>query len=260
MSNALFIAWRSGEPDAGRWAPVGRVDQGPDGFRFVYTVGAKNLSDFQPFPGMPDLDAVYVSSDLFPLLANRMLARSRPEYESFLTWGGFDPNAPPDPLALLGVTEGLRQTDSVEVFPCPLPDADGCYLSKFFLHGVRWMPPEALDRISRLKPNEQLGLMLDIGNAYDKHAVAVRTCDPIGRFMIGYVPRYLAKDVWELVARCEPDSVTLHVERVNTEAPLQQRVLCRMQACWPSDFRPCSGEDFEPIVQTPLPDPGGGRG
>jgi len=259
MSNALFIAWRSGGPDAGQWGPVGRVDLVAGGYRFVYTKGTEKLPDFRPFAGMPDLNAVYVSSELFPLLANRVLARSRPEYEAFLTWGGFDPNDPPDPLALLGVTEGLRQTDSFEVFPCPQPDSEGCYLSKFFLHGVRWMPPPAHERIARLQPDEQLALMLDISNRYDPHAVAVRTSDPIGRFMIGYVPRYLAQDVWELCARCEPDFVELHVKRINTEAPLQHRVLCRMRACWPDGFRPCSREEFEPIVEAPLPTPGGVR-
>ena len=120
------------------------------------------LPDFKPFPGMLDLDAVYVSSELFPLLANRVLARSRPEYEAFLTWGGFDPDAPPDPLALLGITEGLRQTDSVEVFPCPQKDADGCYLNKFFLHGVRWMPPAARERITCLESIQIRRLMQTI--------------------------------------------------------------------------------------------------
>ena len=114
---------------------------------FCYTQGARKLQGFRPFPPMDDLDQVYVSETLFPLFANRLLSPSRPEYEAFLRWGGFDPNNPPTPLAILGVTEGIRQTDSIEVFPCPTPDADGCYLNRFFLHGIRWMPATALERI-----------------------------------------------------------------------------------------------------------------
>jgi hypothetical protein len=38
------------------------------------------------------------------------------------------------------------------------------------------------------------------------------------------------------------------VERVNVEAPLQHRVLCRMNACWPDEFKPCEREEFEPLV------------
>jgi hypothetical protein len=38
------------------------------------------------------------------------------------------------------------------------------------------------------------------------------------------------------------------VEAVNLDAPLQQRLLCRMIAAWPEGFTPCAGEQFEPIV------------
>ncbi|MBK9119795.1 MAG: DNA-binding protein [Phycisphaerales bacterium] len=259
MTSAVFIAWRSGEPDAGRWGPVGRVERAGDGYRFAYTKGAESLAGFRPFPEMPDLRAVYESDELFPLFANRLLARSRPEYEAFLTWGGFDPGDPPDPLALLSVTEGRRQTDSIEVFPCPQPGADGCYVSKFFLHGVRWMPEGARERIAKLRPDEQLGLMIDISNPFDPHAVAVRTCDTVDRYMIGYVPRYLAKEVWDLASECGTQSIDLHVVRVNPNAPLQQRVLCRMSACWPDGFQPCSREEFQPIVAAHTGTPGGLR-
>jgi hypothetical protein len=248
MSSVLFVAWRSGRPDQGRWGPVGRLEHGAEGYRFVYTRGARTLEGFQPFPEMPELEGVYESEELFPLFANRVLAPSRPEYEAFLVWGGFDPNNPPDPIAVLGVTEGRRATDSLEVFPCPLPDASGCYISKFFLHGVRWMGPIALERIGRLRAGETLGLMLDISNQHDRHAVAVRTCDTQDRLMLGYVPRYLACDVRTLCATCSPDFIKLAVERINPDAPLQQRVLCRMNSCWPQGFQPCGRDEFQPIV------------
>jgi hypothetical protein len=247
VNPSLFVAWRGGEQDSGRWGPVGRLEHIADGYRFMYTRGARSLQGFVPFPEMEELDVVYESDALFPIFANRLLSPSRPEYEAFLTWGGFDPDNPPDPIALLGVTEGMRATDSLEVFPCPLPDADGCFINKFFLHGVRWFS-SALPRIATLKPGDSLGLMLDISNRHDPLAVAVRTCDVHDRFMIGYVPRYLARDVGELCARCDPDFIQLKVERVNPSAPLQQRVLCRMKACWPQEFRPCRGEEFQPIV------------
>lgn len=251
MTQSLFVAWRTPEPSHGRWEPVGRLDGDAAGYRFQYTRGAQRLEGFAPFPGMPDLEAVYESDEPFPLFANRLLAPSRPEYEAFLAWGGFDPNNPPDPIAVLGVTGGRRATDSLEVFPCPQPDADGCYVNKFFLHGVRWMPSPALDRIHRLAPEEPLGLMLDISNRYDPDAVAVRTCDEQDRFLIGYVPRYLARDVREICFSCDPDVISVTVERVNADAPLQQRVLCRMNSCWPKGFRPCAGEQFQPIAEMP---------
>lgn len=248
MSQVLFVAWHSGEGPLAQWAPVGRLEHTPSGYRFVYTKGARKLKDFRPFPGMSDLEAVYESEELFPLFANRLLAPSRPEYEAFLRWGGFDPANPPDPLAILGVTGGERVTDRLEVFPCPMKDADGCYVTKFFLHGIRWMAPATQDRILRLQPGERLALMIDFMNRHDPWAVAVRTDRDEDRFMIGYVPRYLAYDINHLCRRCTPDSITVTVERVNEDAPLDHRVLCRMRACWPEDLRPCSGEAFEPLV------------
>jgi hypothetical protein len=253
MDNALFVAWRAGDDSHGQWGPVGRLEKGDSGYRFVYTRGATTLEGFRPFPGMEALEAVYESDELFPLFANRLLGRSRPEYEAFLVWGGFDPDHPPDPIALLGVTEGRRVTDAIEVFPCPAPDVEGCYVAKFFLHGVRWMDSSAWERIAKLERGEQLALMLDVMNPYDPHAVAVRTCSVQGRMLLGYVPRYLAYDIRELCLNCEPDFIRLTVERVNADAPLQHRLLCRVNACWPDGFYPCGREEFKPLVRLPSP-------
>lgn len=231
-------------PDSTGWRPVGRLEHDGDSFRFWYTYGARKPG-FRPFAQMEQLDQVYESTELFPVFANRLLSNSRPEYEAFMRWSGFDSDNPPDPIVVLGVTEGIRQTDAVEVFPCPAPDTEGCYFNKFFLHGIRWLPDAAIDRIGKLSDDELLKLMPDSQNEHDPYAVAVRT--DAERMFIGYVPRYLAHDVWQLFQRCNVNFIRLNVDRVNRDAPLQNRVLCRMRACWPDGFQPCSGEDFTPI-------------
>ncbi len=251
MDRALFVAWRSRNDTCSRWGPVGRLERCADVYRFVYTRGAQTLEGFQPFPGMEDLHAIYESTELFPLFANRLPAPVRKEYEAFLTWAGFDPTDPPDPIALLGVTEGRRTTDPIEVFPCPTPSENGAYITKFFLHGLQRMDPDVHDRIATLQRGERLALMLDIMNPYDRNAVAVRTAGPQERMLIGYVPRYLAYDIRRLCCECEPDFIEVTVERVNPDAPLQHRLLCRMEACWPEGFRPCSGDEFQPLVSAP---------
>ena len=255
MMNALYIAWRSGGPEDGAWGPIGRLEHGPRGYRFVYTRGARTLDGFLPFPDMPDLEAVYESDELFPLFANRLLSRSRPEYEAYLTWGGFDPAEQPDPLAVLGVTEGMRQTDSFEVFPCPPPLESRRYSIKFFLHGIRWMPSEARERMSQLAPGAWLGLMADLSNPHDSHAVAVRTDDEGGTMMIGYVPRYLARDIRAMWQRGPSGPLDLAVERVNANAPFQHRLLCRLDAVLPEGFEPCSGEEYQPLAEVPEQEP-----
>lgn len=254
MTNSLYIAFRS-DNSAGQWGPVGLLDRREGLYRFRYTRGAEHLEGFSPFPGMPYLDKVYESEELFPLFKNRLLSKSRPEYDAYLTWGGFDPDNPPEPIAILGVTEGRKQTDRYEVFPCPTPDTDGCFLTRFFLHGLRYMPEAAVDRVKALKQGDRLALMPDVQNPHDPFAVAVRPMDDEDRFMLGYVPRYLARDFSHLCQSCHPDFNEVSVERVNTSAPLQQRLLCRMSACWPEDFRPCNGGFFDlltPHVPTPV--------
>lgn len=241
--NALFVAWRPDKASSG-WRPVGRLIHEDGLYRYCYTQGARQ-PDFRPFSGMDDLEQVYESEELFPLFANRLLPKSRPEYDAFLRWSGFDPSNPPDPIVVLGVTEGIRQTDAVEVFPCPKPDVDDCYLNKFFLHGIRWVGVSAEQRIATLKPGDLLRLLLDIQNPSDPNAVAVRTESPSE--LIGYVPRYLARDVWHLMQSCEIGFIQLFVDRVNLDAPMQNRLLCKMQACWPDEFEPCSGKEFVPI-------------
>src|SRR5665213_2277786 len=133
----LFVASRSSEPNNRGWTPIGRLEFDHGTYRFVYTKGAKMAEGFTPFIGMENLEEIHESAELFPVFVNRLLSKSRPEYEAFLQWSGFDPANPPDPISILGVTEGIRQTDSIEVFPYPVPDENGCYLNKFFLHGLR---------------------------------------------------------------------------------------------------------------------------
>lgn len=244
MSNSLYVAWRSGDSTHGRWGPVGRLDHDGGGYRFVYTHGANSLEGFSPFAGMPDLETVYESQELFPLFANRLLARSRPEYDAFLVWGGFDPNNPPDPIAVLGVTEGRRTTDSFEVFPCPSPDADGLFNLSFFVHGMRWTTPQAQEQINKMKQGDRLVLIPDDDNEKDRYAVGVFTpSKPPVR--LGYVPRYLARDVRVLLE--SPDSIELSVKRINPHAPMQQRLLCQMKTPWPDEFSSCREEAYQPI-------------
>lgn len=242
--NSLFVAWRPPMPDPTGWRPIGRLEHDGDLFRFWYTQGARKPG-FRPFVQMEALDQIYESVDLFPVFGNRLLSKSRPEYEAFMRWSGFDSQNPPDPIVVLGVTEGRRETDAIEVFPCPTPDAEGEYVNRFFLHGVRRLPVDVVDRVGRLIAGECLKVSLDPQNEFDPHAVAVRT--NTDRMFIGYVPRYLAHDVRQLMQRSNTDCFELNVVRVNPDAPLRNRVLCQMRASWPRGFQPCSDSDFAPI-------------
>ena len=245
--NTLFVAWHAKETHSDRepvWGPIGRLEYENGVYRFCYTHGAKSLRGFQTFDGMEDVTQIYESKKLFPLFANRLLPSSRPEFRAYLTWSGFDPDDPPEPLLLLGRTGGIKQTDAVELFPRPVPNSQGCYINFFFAHGVRYHLPNAAPVLSQLHVGDRLELRPQPLNPADRNAVAIRS----NSTPIGYVPRYLASDVKRLIEECPEQEVKIVVQRVNHDAPIQQRLLCRLQACWPVGFQPCEGEQFQPIV------------
>ncbi|HUB24193.1 MAG TPA: hypothetical protein VL992_02110, partial [Tepidisphaeraceae bacterium] len=156
-----------------------------------------------------------------------------------------DPKSPPDAIAILGITEGIRQTDSIELFPAPVRE-NGSFETRLFLHGLQHFPAESVDRIDALKPGERLYLVWDF-NASGR--LAARTDDP--QVLIGYLPRYLQHDIWEgfHAAGAPEDFAELTVERINPGAPLEYRILCRLRADWPQDAEPFSEGDFEPIPE-----------
>ena len=81
MSNKLVLAWRN--PETRTWTPVGVLEYKDNKYSFYYTNGAK-ANKFIAFGQMQNLEDTYISEQLFPIFKNRLLAKSRPEYEDFL--------------------------------------------------------------------------------------------------------------------------------------------------------------------------------
>jgi hypothetical protein len=127
----------------------------------------------------------------------------------------------------------------------PYSKKNGKYEVQFFSHGLGYLPEEAVKRIAKLLPGERLFLMLDPQNPYDRFVIALRTDDPAT--IVGYCPRYISHDFLE-VLRNDLDSVTVLVKRVNSDAPIQLRLLCELTAEWPKNFQPCSSVYFEELA------------
>ena len=89
--------------------------------------------------------------------------------------------------------------------------------------------------------------MPEVHEEHDPHAVAVWV-DREERLRLGYVPRYLARDTRTLARQVGADSIELCVVRNNPGAPMQMRLLCSLTAHWQHGFDPCSGVEFQPIV------------
>jgi hypothetical protein len=240
---ALFIAWQ--DTKTRRWAPVGRLTRENGIYRFVYTRGAEEMADFRPFGRMQDLRKAYKSEELFPIFANRILAKNRPEYRDYLKWLGLS-EARYDTLEELARTGGLRATDSLELFPCPEPTEGKNYEVYFFCRGLRHFHTENQERTNQLGAGERLYLMQDLQNPHDSMALLMRTSDPIT--LVGYAPRYYSAEFTQLIKSTEPDQVKVTVEQINSDAPIQYRVLCKLASPWPVSFYPCTKQEFEALA------------
>jgi len=252
----LFLAWQAARPVTGgaaasrAWYPIGRLDASPEEpiYRFAYTYGAERArseAGFDYLEAFPRPDLLYEASELFPLFQNRVLSPRRDDYAEFVKRLALDPlNA--DPLEILSVSGGERQTDHFEVFPKIQPRRDGSFVCRFFLHGWRHVNIEAQARLTRLNPGETLRVALELNNPATEAAVQLETADDY--FMIGWTPRYLVADFLHAMAEA-PRKVTARVVRINPEpAPANQRALIELEGFLPSGVEPMSSKDYQPLV------------
>lgn len=242
----LFLAWQ--DPNTHHWFTIGRLIFDGESYQFVYTQGVKqaaNKSGFKPLSSFPHLDEVYRSTQLFPVFSNRLMPRSRPEYSDFVQCLNF-PQHEDDPLSILSRSGGQRKTDTLAVFPCPEPDAEGRYNIHLFSHGLRYLPQCAIERIKRFELGEKLWLANEFQNPHDSQALTLNTED---HYIVGYCPRYLSSEIIALLQH-NPSFVDVRVERVNQPpTPLQFRLLCNMTAQIHDDFRPFSSQEYQPLTK-----------
>jgi hypothetical protein len=236
--NSLYVAWQ--EPQTRTWLVVGELTYHRDKhvYQFAYTKGAKKSPNFVPFARMTDLYKPYFATELFPVFANRLLSKSRPEYQAYLQWLNVPNTEQDNLLLLLARSSGKRATDSLEVFPSHERHADGIEEFYFFSRELRHLPTETLDRINHLPPDEPLLLVPEPQNEPVAYAIALQTDNSV---KVGYCPPYLAKPLWRWVEH----QIRLTVAKVNREAPLQLRLLCRWAFNLPEDFQPFLDEEFE---------------
>ncbi|MGF6697598.1 hypothetical protein OKW38_002210 [Paraburkholderia sp. MM5496-R1] len=231
--DTLFVALQ--QSSSREWIPVARLDREQGGFRFAYTQGALRVEGFRPFGRMDNLHTAYRSAELFPLFANRVLTRSRPEFSRYLKWTGLPEHAVDDPMNILAVTGGLRGTDQIELFPYPSKSVDGKLNIDFFARGMRFFADPNVRAADELMPGTKLFVMHDLQNEHDEFALCLRTGDP--SYLVGYVPKYYTRDICRLL-RDQPNDLKITVKQVNAGAPLSMRLLCSLKATWPETFEP----------------------
>ena len=242
--NSVYLAWQSS--DTRVWHVVGLLKEHDAGYSFNYTKGALASDKFIPFTGMEDLNKIYVSEDLFPLFKNRLLSSRRPEYPNFLKWIGLNPeNA--TAINILSRSGGLRSTDKLQMFKRFEIDSNGNFEQIFFVHGLSHLQPSASNRVSQLNTGDTLKLCLDVQNDYDLYAVLLRADSPAE--VIGYCPRYIARDVTKLVTEYN-SNITVTVESLCDEAPTSYRLMCKINGSISINEAPefMTQEEFQTIL------------
>lgn len=243
---ALYVAWQ--QPESRRYFAVARlvggVGETQDFYEFAYIKGAETavVNGFQPFLAFPSLGEVYRSKELFPFFSNRLMSRSRPEFSEYTQSLGLDLDA--DSMLILARSGGTRATDSIELFSLPVrAKEDETFHTFFWMHGFRYLDPVQQSRVLSLQPGEELFASPEPKNAVDPNAIQLLSADHV---KVDYAPRYLAYGVVGLLNATV--NCRIFVERVNPRpAPTQQRLLCRLEASWPSDFQPFSSDIYQPI-------------
>ena len=242
--STLFVAWQSPNPTRS-WFPIGRLDVSPDrkDYVFRYTHGAQRAHEragFEPLIAFPDFQQRYEAEELFPLFKNRILDSNRKDFQEYLQWLDLDPvNA--DPIEILGLTGGERQTDSLEVFPKVQKLSDGTIQCRFFLHGLRHVSVAARARAETLHEGEALQVAIEVNNPATTYAVQLQTTDG---HLIGWAPRYLVDDLRE--ALLEHSTITAAVRRINQlDAPFARRVLVELCGGVPTAFEPMTSDEYQ---------------
>lgn len=240
----LFLAWK--DPISPNWFTIGRLTFDKNIYQFVYTQGVKEAEEkcaFTPLLSFPRLNEVYTSTYLFPVFANRVMSRSRPDYSSFIEWLDL-PDGGDDPLEILARSGGERVTDTFAVFPDPEVDEKGRYNLYFFSQGLRHLPRSAIDRIDRLDAGETLEFDRELQPFDDSPALVLTTEDGD---RVGYYPRYLLREIFELLR--QNSNLEVRVERVNKPpTPLQFRLLCKMSVHCRDNFSLFSSCQYQPMI------------
>ena len=228
--------------DTRKWTVIGVLEKEGDSYKFSFTKGSRTVPNSQRFGALKE--DVTRSQEIFAFFYNRILNSSRPEFQDMLKWLNLD-NRDYDLFDILALTEGKRATDRIEIFMAPFPK-DGRFQVNFFAHGIRHTHLANETELEGVKTGTKLYLMRDIQNKNDENAIALRTENPV--CFLGYLPRYLAVDVVELLKFVDVNDISTSIIKYNSDAPMSFRYLCQIDAPWPDIFNPCAGEDYQPLA------------
>lgn len=220
-------------------------------YQFHYLRNVRRAQDrgFRPFPEFPDLERAYRSDRLFPLLANRLMPESRPDFAEYLEQHDLVKGSS-DRDELLRRVDGSRATDRIALIEWPKRGRQPQTFVHFFVRGVAETvgAEEAIDALRADDPIEASDM------PPDRDVIPLET--PQGE-ALGYLPWTLHRRVVANGSSGPP--FRIRVVQVNRPpAPVARRLLCRLEllrdVAWSEDFEPLAHAD-EPasVVREPPP-------
>jgi hypothetical protein len=237
----FLVLWQ--EADSRRFQHVGTLEHSSrtspqdDGFyTFVYSPMGAGTARFPGFPSFPDRQRTYVSRDLFPMFANRVMTSRRDGYQDYLhSIGLSSPQA--EPFEVLTRTWGQQATDHIQLLPVPVVQ-NGILTGLFQVHGGRHVDPDGT-RLAAVRAGDALFLGAEPDNAVNPLAVLVGSQPhPNLQHALGYLPDVFASLVTVLMRSAGALRIT--AERVNAGMDNPRatsiRLLARLDAEVPPDF------------------------
>jgi hypothetical protein len=217
------------------WVPVRKMVWQDEQYRVGYVGGVKQIapagSPWRHYFKPEGFEQVKRLTEVHCDFAPRMPLDRPQEMKWYLPSLGL-PEDLEDPLgnpagteiAFVARTGGYRHTDTLDAFPEVEPDADGCYRFYFLLRKLHLIQPDFLDIVKvrdSIKPSDWWAIHQGTGNK------------------VGILPGYIRSLTIE-----HPKSVAIKIEQINSDATLQDRLLCSATC---KDFVPFVTEEYLPI-------------
>lgn len=192
MKKELWLIWKSPKTRRGYKIGVLSYDQKYYSFQYVDPeLNEAGNDGFRFFPGFDDVKKIYTSERLFTNIKTRLPNSKRRDYLEILNSYNLTRNA--TELEILEATRGRLITDNYEFVPSFHKDK-----IEFDVVGTRHCSDIKLCR-NLIHMNDRLLFEIGDKNPYDEHAIKVIFHKDGKNYHFGYVPRYYAKELTELL-------------------------------------------------------------
>ena len=234
----LAVTWQ--HPGTRRTTAVGLLTHVDSAYRFCYLRSAGAVEGFQPFLGFPDLERRYEAPALFPLFAQRVMRRSRPDFARHRRALRLEEDA--SDWSILGRSQGKREGDGMCVFPEPNVDEAGVTSSTFFVIGLSdrmRQDPRVEPALLRLAVGDRLRLLDDRTTVEDARALLVVEGTGVA---LAWLPGPLLSHLDTISSSGAPELTVVGTN--GADVPPACRLLVMLRGLAPVGYRPFDGLEW----------------